>query len=473
MNVFRKNPLPGPSAGRGARKTATDALMKEWYGDEREENFAPRRAGSWRAVWVALFVFFIIVGFGVAALYFIIEGKTLPIGASLETREETLDVSFDAPEYADSGDTIHLTITYTNTGKSHLTDVGVTAVYPDNFIFLESAPIAPENFDRNYWRIPSVPPNGSGKLEITGQVLGVQDEIKKFDTVVMYKTAQYHSTFKASAETEIVIRQSVLAVDIAGPENLLPNQEARYMISVLNIAGAALSNVRVRLSYPEELALSEPIPDTVERTWRIAELLPGAKKEIAVRGKIPGKSGDLKEFKAEAGIERDGAFVLQNQAALVASVIEPTIKVQAILGTAGAASLHFGESLEERIRISNASTLTLDRGTLEVTIFDPESVMIWDTFTTVPLYRYEVVSEQSDGVKGSRIARFTELGVLAPADEIEIPFTVSLVDVPYDPETNDFYIELTPHFRAESSGITVPLEIAGETVRVDVVKVGN
>ncbi|OGY73996.1 MAG: hypothetical protein A3H07_01550 [Candidatus Jacksonbacteria bacterium RIFCSPLOWO2_12_FULL_44_15b] len=477
-DVFRKNPLPGPDANQQGRDTATEALMEEWYKNEQEENFAsvkgmfrPRRTGSWRAVWIALFIFFIIVGFGVFAVYWIIEGRTIPLQDPAGAESEILEVAFSSPEYADSGDTVSLTLTYTNTGKSHLTDVVAAVIYPDNFIFLESAPIAPENFDKNYWRIPSIPPNVSGKLEITGQLLGVQDEVKQFDAVVMYKAANFHSTFRASALQKIIIRQSVLAVEIFGPENLISNQEVRYVISVLNIAGTALKNVRVRLVYPEELALSSPLPDTVEKVWRTSELLPGEKKEIAIAGVLPGKSGDLKEFKAQAGIERDGKFVLQNQAALVASVIEPIIEIEANFGSSS--TVHFGEPFETSIHIGNASTLILDRGILEVTISDPENVIIWDTFKTDPLYRYEVVSEKNDGVKGSRIARFSEIGIIAPADEIYITFSVSLIDVPYDLETNDFYIELTPHFQAGSEGVTALLEVTGTRVRADVVNVGN
>ncbi len=477
-DVFRKNPLPGPDANQQGRNTATDALMEEWYENEQEKNFnsvkemfRPRRSGSWRAVWIALFIFFIIVGFGVFAVYWIIEGRAIPLQGSAGVDSEMLEVAFSSPEYADSGDTISLALTYTNTGKSHLTDVVATVIYPDNFIFLESAPIAPENFDKNYWRIPSIPPNVSGKLEITGQLLGVQDEVKQFDAVLMYKTANFHSTFRASDLQEIKIRQSVLAVEITGPENLIPNQEVRYVISVLNIAGTALKDVRVRLFYPEELALSSPLPDTVEKVWRTSELLPGGKKEIAIVGALPGKSGDLKEFKAQAGIERGGEFILQNQAALVASVIEPVIEIEANFGSAS--PVHFGEPLETSIRIRNASTLTLDRGSVEVLVLDPDNMIKWNALVVDPSYQYEVVSATTNFFKGNNLLRFSQLPTILSASELEISFTVSLIDVPYDLETNDFYIELTPRFKAESEGLTAPLEVTGTTVRADVLNVGN
>lgn len=472
--VFQKNPLPGPDPIRVGRETLSDELMEEWYEMESEGNFAPRSKNSWRPVWVVFFIFLIIVGFGVGAMYWIIQGKNLPIVSPVPRGRETLEISLEASSSeVDSGDTIRLIVTYVNTGKSHLTDVSATMVYPDNFIFIESAPISPENFDKNYWKIPAIPENGSGKLEIAGQLLGVQGEVKKFEAGLMYKPTNFNSTFKASAAKEFTIQRSVLAVELLGPDNLLPNQDVRYTISILNIAASSLENVRVRLTYPEEFALKEPLSDTVENVWRVLILKPGEKKELVISGKMLGKSGDLKEFKAEAGIEQGGEFVLQNQAVRVASVIEPVIEVQAIVETTGVSSPRFGESLEARIRIANMSTLTLEPVKIEVSVFDPENVIEWDTLVVEPIYQYEVISATTNFFEGNHIVRFTRLPTLLPASEFEIPFTFSFIDVPLDIETDEFYIEFAPRFRAESSGITAPLEVAGETVRVDIVKLGT
>ncbi len=471
-DVFKKNPLPGPGSARVETDTLSDALMEEWYETESEEHFAPRRKSSWRSVWIVFFLFLAIAVFGAGVVYWIIEGKALPIGSPYAESEEALEVSLESSETElDSGDTVYLTLMYTNAGKSHLTDVSAAIIYPDNFIFLESEPSLPENFDKNYWRLPAIPGNGSGKIDITGQLLGVKGEVKKFEASLMYKPTNFNSTFKASAAREVLIQRSVLAVEITGPDNLLPGQDVRYAVSILNIAAEPLNDVRVRLTYPEEFALTEQLQDTVEKVWRVNVLQPGEKKELIISGKIPGESGDLKEFKAEAGVERAGAFVLQNQAALVASVIEPLIEVKATLGDAPA--LHFGEPLTASILISNSSTLTLDRGTLEVIVSDTEDLIAWDTFKTDSSYRYEIVSGNSDGANGSRILRFTEFGILAPGDEFYITFTVSLIDVPTTRKTNDFYIELTADLRAESGEVTAPLEVNGETVRADVLRVGD
>ena len=260
----------------------------------------------------------------------------------MEIKNKGAEVQISVPAKADSGDKIDIVITYKNLNRARLTDLNLNVFFPEDFIYLSSSPILPYNADKNYWRLPSLEGDGSGKLIITGQIVGSKGEEKDVEAVFFYKPTNFHSTFKEVVKNSFIIEQSVLDVRITGDDTFLQEQEVGLKVFIKNTGAAPIANIEARLTFPSDVSIistSFPLSDGI---WKINELKGGEESVLEVRGNILAQAPQLEEFKAEVGVVNGSVFLMQNRAIMVASVLNPEARFETRLLNEGGVGL-FGE----------------------------------------------------------------------------------------------------------------------------------
>jgi len=454
-NFFKKTKIPGPNSESEKRGLEADQLMSQWYRTGKQEDMRLlNKRGDWRSILIVFIVFVLISALGIVSIYWIIQGNAIPLQTDSAVINEPLLMKAEVPNQVNSGDIVTLVITYQNIGKARLTGLSLNVLYPDNFIFLESSPEQPQNSDQNYWKLPVLEPNNSRKIEIKGQILGYSEEIKKIEAKMFYKPTNFHSTFQEEADAEFAINKSVLNIILEAPDNLLPEQKVECRVSVKNTSENILDKVKIKLTLPEDLNVSETSAVVADRVWLIDKLQAGEERELKIIGNLKARAGELKEFRAEAGIEENGQFILQNQAVFVAGVVDPKVEIE----VKPLSEAKFGKVLQAQAVINNFSILILEDGVLELKVSDRQDLLLWDSLLVLDDYKYEVIAESS--------IRFTGLKALEPADEMVINFSFGLIGVPYDQGAGEFFIEITPAFSAVSQDLTVPAEVEGDGVKL-------
>ncbi|MFH1713510.1 MAG: hypothetical protein ABH896_05015 [Candidatus Jacksonbacteria bacterium] len=454
-NFFKKIKIPGPNSESEKRGLEADQLMSQWYRTGKQEDMRLlNKRGDWRSILIVFIVFVLISALGIVSIYWIIQGNAIPLQTDSAVINEPLLMKAEVPNQVNSGDIVTLVITYQNIGKARLTGLSLNVLYPDNFIFLESSPEQPQNSDQNYWKLPVLEPNNSRKIEIKGQILGYSEEIKKIEAKMFYKPTNFHSTFQEEADAEFAINKSVLNIILEAPDNLLPEQKVECRVSVKNTSENILDKVKIKLTLPEDLNVSETSAVVADRVWLIDKLQAGEERELKIIGNLKARAGELKEFRAEAGIEENGQFILQNQAVFVAGVVDPKVEIE----VKPLSEAKFGKVLQAQAVINNFSILILEDGVLELKVSDRQDLLLWDSLLVLDDYKYEVIAESS--------IRFTGLKALEPADEMVINFSFGLIGVPYDQGAGEFFIEITPAFSAVSQDLTVPAEVEGDGVKL-------
>lgn len=459
---FKKIRIPGPDSESEKRGLEADQLMSQWYRTGKQEDMhLLNKRGNWRSILILFIVFVLISALGLASIYWIIQGKAIPLQPDSAVIDEPLLIKAEAPNQVNSGDIVTLVIAYQNISKARLIDLDLSVLYPDNFIFLDSFPEQPQNFDQNYWKLPALEPNNSRKLEIKGQILGYSEEIKKIEAKMFYKPTNFHSTFQEEAEAEFVINKSVLDIILEAPDNLLPEQKAECRILVKNTSGNILDKIKVKLTLPTDLNVSETSAVVADGVWLIDKLQAGEEKELKIIGNLQARAGELKEFRAEAGIEENGQFILQNQAVFVAGVVDPKVEIE----VKPLSEAKFGQALRAQAVINNFSILILESGVLELKVNDGQDLLLWDSLLVLNDYKYEVIAESSDLDNGEKKIRFIGLKALEPAQELVINFSFDIIEVPYNQEIEEFAVEVEPFFSAISQDLTVPVEVKGERMK--------
>lgn len=142
-------------------------------------------------------------------------------------------------------------------------------------------------------------------VELGARMFGSENEEKDIKVSIEYRITGSGGTFKKSAEpfhfmigtAPVILSINALKAITAGQEYVLP-------LTVQSNSNIPLTNVLIRMSYPEGFNFSgaTPNPSSGEDTWRIETLNPGEKKVITIKGSITGAEKESFKFNASAGI---------------------------------------------------------------------------------------------------------------------------------------------------------------------------
>lgn len=466
---FVKVAVPGPSSETEKREEEVNQMMKEWYEPSPFDRSLVKRRRGWKSLLFMFLLFLVVAVFGGAAIYFAIEGKPLPFRNNSGTSDsDPLLLTVNAPASANSGEIIDVVFTYQNVSKVRLTDVELQISFPENFVFLESAPYKPYNAGQNYWRLPTLEPVSSNKLTVRGQVVGSQNEQKRVEAVLLYKPTNFHTQFKKNEFADFFVKESALGITLDGPDTVLPHQEARYTVGIKNTAKAQVQNIVVSLFLPREFLIASSSKAIEDKSWNIPALSAGDAQTLEITGTLNARGGDLVNFKAEAGIQEQGKLLLQNYAAILATVIDPDIRIL-IKRQDEEKPLIFGGTLQAEVSIENASTLQIADASADIIIVDTDDLLLWNTIKVGESYSYELMDAKGEG-GGKKVIRIKNISALESFDEARISFAVDTIKVPYDIHSGKYAVRMKPVFTGHSDDISVPLSVEGKEAEFAITK---
>jgi hypothetical protein len=177
---------------------------------------------------------------------------------------------------------------------------------------------------------------GSGELinvELDARVFGEENQDREIRVSIDYRISGSNATFHKEAEplyvkigtSPVVVTFNALKAVSAGEEYVLP-------LTIQSNANVPLTDMLVKMSYPNGFDFSESDPETVsgEDVWRIATLKPGEKKVITVKGIMTGRADDSFKFTALVGnAQKDNKNTLSSifaQAESEVVIEEPFLK---------------------------------------------------------------------------------------------------------------------------------------------------
>jgi hypothetical protein len=131
---------------------------------------------------------------------------------------------------------------------------------------------------------------------------------KRYGAFVEYRIAGSNATFKKEAKPyQFKISTSPVIATFDTIKTTASGQEHTLALSVQSNSTVALSNVLIKVMYPNGFDFSVSDPDTVsgEDVWRIKELKPGEKKVITIKGVITGYDNDVRKFSATIGVAEE------------------------------------------------------------------------------------------------------------------------------------------------------------------------
>ena len=450
-----------------------DKTLSEIYtesdGEESDLTKIERAPSVWHVVIVWLLVFVVLA---VASWFLwsyvlkesVIDFKQVKLIPDTKVGTD-VTIEFEGNEEVASGEETVFTLVYTNNETVLIRDVEIVVRYPEDFIFLESAPTEPVNSYNTLWKIGSLDVGETQRLEITGQILGEVGSAKELQATISYTPLNFHSRFSERTTLSSSIKDSVIGVAIEAPLNIINGQEVEYTVTYTNKSTADINDVVFRITLPEEFELVgfEPEP-TREKDWEIETLLAEEEQSITIIGVVSGDREEAHEVVAQAGIVQNNSFKVQTQLSHIATFVTPEVDLF-LDQSAAEDELSFGGEIAFTLGVTNKSDVLMKDGVLSVVLTDTEGVIDAETFRfprAVPR-----VEEEGDTLTLIWEERDIEaLGTFEPEDAIAMSFSVNILDVPLNLDADEFVVNAYAALSIGSPDIEVGLEY--ETKPVDV-----
>src|SRR3989344_7799445 len=327
-----------------------------------------------------IFIGFLIVVLmlaGAAWLGFLIFNSDGNFGA------KSIKLAFSGPQSIASGDEVTYVLEYKSVEKVPLQNVEIIFRYPDGFEFISAEPLPTNNFNSS-WQIGELAIGQSDKIQIKGKIIGEVGSVKTIYATASYQPQNFSSAFKETQSFSSQITSSILAIDLTGPSQILPQKKGSYKITYKNNSEQELKNVKILAVYPSNFIFQESSlkpyakPEearNLNNQWLIQNLAKEEEGEIEILGGyLADQNQNTAEFKIQIGFwdEKNEIFSLQQEKTLTTEIIRANLSLNLIInGSSQSQPISFDQELTYSIVYKNLGQQDLDDLILFVTLDSP------------------------------------------------------------------------------------------------------
>ena len=195
--------------------------------------------------------------------------------------------SIEGKENILSGEEFFYIVNYKNLSNIAIGNIEIKLAYPDNFMFLDSAPAARLNND--LWQINNLDAHRSGLIRIKGRIVGPANKTNIITGNITYTPANFSSQFKKEAAFENKISGTGIEFSIESPSGALVGEESEIIVRYKAREENFINNFRLTVEPLENMEfISGEEENAASGVWQVGEI--GAEeKEVSIKFKITEK----------------------------------------------------------------------------------------------------------------------------------------------------------------------------------------
>ena len=381
-------------------KEIKDDLSDIYDEEEGEEvdmsHLEKKPRGRFKMFLTSLFSCFFLI-----AIFFIVGWVIFnkPVVDDEKKPAKSIVLSIESPKSVSSGEKVIYKIKYENSDKVKMTKLQLLLSYPSGFIF-DSSSIEAENDYKNVFNLEDVEAFGKGELEVIGRLIGKEGEDKPVLASLSYEPENFSSEFQELATGSTNITSAAIVLEVEGQEQILPNKESEYIVTVQNNSEENIEDMRLVVVYPENFSADDfsTQPDKDQEikdipfgfqysVWTIQKLDKGSEEKFEIKGVFGDKVEDSQDITARIEVgNKDGEYSLIAEDILSVKATEKQVELNLILnGSGNDQAINFGDNLSYSIIYENKGEDDLKNiklrayhkayvGEKEVNLFDWESL---------------------------------------------------------------------------------------------------
>lgn len=261
-----------------------------------------------------------------------------------------------------SGSPMTMTIEYQNLEPVDLTNVELAIAYPEGFTYTSGEPAANSQYN-NSFNLGTVKSGQSGKVTVTGTLIGAVGVTRDFGATLTYRPANFNSDFQQHATTQATITSSILSLKLSGPTELAPGAEATWTATYTNTSDRDLNDVQINATYPDGFTITSVTPAAQEQSavWKFGSVKKGAAGTISMTGTVAGAIGDTLPLKISVGLMSATKTIdLQDEQTVLIILVKTGVTTTvAVNGSADPVVIQPGDTLNYSVRVVNSSDIEL------------------------------------------------------------------------------------------------------------------
>lgn len=208
-----------------SREQEVDNSLSEIYQDDRGQTIDVRRFAVRHRHWWMRGLLIVVYGLVLTTSGWLAYNYY----TSYRAKNDLLIINIETDKNLISGQEFTYKINYQNNGSVALSDVEVTADWPESFIFAQAEP-APVRAD-NVWQIADVPAKSSGQIIVHGRLINKIGENNQLSLSASFRPVNLSSTFVISSQYNAVLSDSSLAVGLSAPDTLAIGRDNELVIN--------------------------------------------------------------------------------------------------------------------------------------------------------------------------------------------------------------------------------------------------
>lgn len=289
-------------------------------------------------------------------------------------REKDVSIEIIAPKMITGGEEVEYMIKYYNTTKVDLEKITLSLIRPEDFKLTSQFD---SGADVLVWDIGELKSRSEGRLEIKGIINAPKNAVRNLGVELKYKPINLGSFFTSKEDKEIMIEKTAVNLTLTVPPEVVIGRQIEYTIDCLNDGDASVSDLEVRVEYPEGFTFlsADPITFKEDDIWKINTLSKAEVYQISVKGVLNGKELEIMPLRVLIGRESAGEFEVFKEELLSSTLISSPLVLTQTVNNAEIYNANPGEILKFKIEYKNNTSLSINNIILKSIIDDKNGVL--------------------------------------------------------------------------------------------------
>ncbi|MCX6800512.1 MAG: hypothetical protein NT091_05200, partial [Candidatus Falkowbacteria bacterium] len=350
-------------------------------GEKLDINTLEKRRGLGIIGWLVYLLFILVVLAGLVWGYYNFVYK------KATENNSSVSLVVDGPKTILAGEDVVYKIAYSNPTDVSLKKMEIKVVYPDEFVFGESNPVA--TGDKTLWQIDSVLPGASGVIEIKGKMVGDKGKNEVMLANMTWKSENSEADFRKEQVLETKISDIGLNVTYDIPVSVFAGQAGNFKINIEPQKINYINNFILRFDPAENIVISKISPNLMPEEKYIEKINDNSWRVIGIADGLTSLNIDFKVLKKITPVEKMTMYfeVPENETksmllfnkVIDLSIVKNDFNVSLILnGATNQQGVDFGDVLHYSLVFSNNGETDVNDA-IVMAVLDG-NILDWSTF---------------------------------------------------------------------------------------------
>jgi len=260
----------------------------------------------------------------------------------------TLKLEILGPENAKTGQEIEYLIKFKHNGKVLLEEPELIFQAPDRSISDDY------QGSRVTQKIEDIYPGEERSYSFKTRLFGKKEDILEAKAWLTYHPKNLKARFESKTSFSTKINFVPLTLEFDLPSKAEPNGEVVFSLNYFSNIDKLLDNLRIEIDYPSGFDLESSSPQAIDKSsWILPSLYLASGGKIEIKGRLNGKEGESKIFRARLGIVENGEFWVLKETSQAVEIRESSLYISTLINKSQNYTAVPGELLHYEIFFRN------------------------------------------------------------------------------------------------------------------------